>query len=124
MGKRYYGFLLKTRKDIESVARFIQRLSPADQWLVEVFPTGMRRSSRQNARLWGIYRRIIKAQNLDIQPEDLHEAMLRAFCPAEVTEFHGVTIEHRHSSKMSKEEFADFTLCVETWAATELGVQV
>jgi hypothetical protein len=109
------------------IIRFVHKLDASKRWRVSIEPYVKRRSSSQNAYLWGVcYPTILKAGQLDgWTSEDLHEFFLGSHFGWETFEGFGMKKLKplRRSSKLTTVEFMDFVAHIQQFMA-EKGVYV
>lgn len=107
--------------------RFVHRLDPSKRWEIAVGPYVKRRSSSQNAYLWGVvYPTILQAGQLDgWTADDLHEFFLGEKFGWETMEGFGRKRLKplRRSSKLTTVEFADYVDHIQRFMA-EKGVYI
>jgi hypothetical protein len=112
---------------IAKVVRFLHGLAPGKAWSITVEPYKKRRSTSQNAYLWGVcYPTILQAGQLgNWTADDLHEFFLIDHFGSEIIEGFGKK-RHRplkRSSKLSTTEFMDYVAHIQQRCA-ELGIYI
>ena len=109
--------------ELERAAGVISGLNPAKPWRITITPYHARRSQEQNRLLWAIYAEIAKETGND--PEMIHEAMKARFLPPVMVKIGEDEIPVNGSSaKLDTMAFSQFVEQVQSFASSELGIQV
>lgn len=112
---------------LDKIIRFVHKLDPSKRWKVSIEPYVKRRSTSQNAYLWGVcYPTILKAGQLEgWTAEDLHEFFLGSHFGWEKFEGFGMVKMKpmRRSSKLTTVEFMDYVAHIQQFMA-ERGVYI
>lgn len=82
-----------------------------------------RRSAQANRYWWGVVIRVAAESLGYSDPDELHEAIVHKFRPLEPDALTGAPRRMR-TSKMTSEQFSDFTSEVIQWLETDMGIRV
>lgn len=115
-------FDVRKPEDLQRAAEVIATLPSNKKWQIEVKEWRGKRTNAQNRLLWAIYTAIANATGHT--PEEVHDAMKAKFLPPRVISLGGeeVTIPPT-TTATDVPEFSEYVERVQSFAATELGVQ-
>jgi hypothetical protein len=104
---------------VKAVIDYIHRLDIQRAWVVKIEEKKPKRSENQNRFLWGVVYREICKHLEGWDAEDVHEYMLGEWSGWETLEGMGRKRIRpiRRSSKLNKQEFADFVSFIQRKAA-------